>query len=315
MDTIQHTEHLPVPDHAATGLCSTINRCIALERKHKLHNLFGNADHSAYWAPTCSTGCWYWVVQHYQPQHCFGEKTQTAQSVWQCRSFSMLGTYLFQSRLVVHSTRNLLCTAHADCTICLTMQIIQHAGHLPGSEDADSIKARPSPRVQRQTSDLSALRPKRQDMPQQLQGNVEGILTLQLSHLNVVHTFRAVTIPVQVRHAVTSPYVQEEKEEKEKEKGKRKARKEKKRKEKKRKEKKRKEKKRKEKKRKEKKEGTEKKGKEKKGTKGQTERKREKIHLLDQYDGKPSITPGCPDHHIALLCICFCCHDCLMSCA
>ena len=87
-------------------------------------------------------------------------------------------------------------------TICLAMQIIQHTGHLPGSEDADSIKAQPSPRVQRQTSDLSALRPKRQDRPQQLQGNVEGILTLQLSHLNVVHTFRAVTIPAQVRHVV-----------------------------------------------------------------------------------------------------------------
>jgi len=37
---------------------------------------------------------------------------------------------------------------------------------------------------------------------------VEGILTLQLSHLNVVHTFRAVTIPAQVRHALTSLFCQ-----------------------------------------------------------------------------------------------------------
>ncbi|KAL0041901.1 hypothetical protein WJX79_008318 [Trebouxia sp. C0005] len=82
----------------------------------------------------------------------------------------------------------------------VAVKIIQHTGNLPGSEDADSIKAQPSPRVQRQSSDLSALRPKRQDRPQQLQGNVEGILTLQLSHLNVVHTFRAVTIPAQDTH-------------------------------------------------------------------------------------------------------------------
>ncbi|DBB02594.1 hypothetical protein WJX82_002554 [Trebouxia sp. C0006] len=82
----------------------------------------------------------------------------------------------------------------------VAVKIIQHTGLLPGSENADSIKAQPSPRVQRQSSDLSALRPKRQDRPQQLQGNVEGILTLQLSHLNVVHTFRAVTIPAQETH-------------------------------------------------------------------------------------------------------------------
>lgn len=66
-------------------------------------------------------------------------------------------------------------------------------------EDGDSIKAVQSPRIRRQSSELSALRPKRQDKPQQVaEGSVEGILTLQLSHLNVVHTFRAVTVPVQV---------------------------------------------------------------------------------------------------------------------
>ncbi len=102
----------------------------------------------------------------------------------------------------------LLWTEETNCTICLAMQIIQHTGHLPVPEDVDSIKAQPSPRIQRQSSDLSALRPKRQDRPQQLQGNVEGILTLQLSHLNVVHTFRAVTIPAQVRHALTSLFCQ-----------------------------------------------------------------------------------------------------------
>ena len=145
----------------------------------------------------------------------------------------MLGTYLFQIMLVLgcaalSTVETLLWREDTDCTICLAMQIIQHAGHLPGSEDADSIKAQPSPRVQRQTSDLSALRPKRQDRPQQLQGNVEGILTLQLSHLNVVHTFRAVTIPAQVCHAVKSPYVRTENGEKEK--GKKRREKEKKRK-------------------------------------------------------------------------------------
>ena len=93
----------------------------------------------------------------------------------------------------------------------VAMQIIQHTGHLPGSEDVDSIKAQPSPRVQRQSSDLSALRPKRQDRPQQLQGNVEGILTLQLSHLNVVHTFRAVTLPAQVCQGMTSHHHMSEK--------------------------------------------------------------------------------------------------------
>ncbi len=123
-----------------------------------------------------------------------------------------------------HYTAALLWTRDTNCTICLAMQIIQHTGHLPGSEDADSIKAQPSPRVQRQSSDLSALRPKRQDKPQQLQGNVEGILTLQLSHLNVVHTFRAVTIPAQVRHAVTTPCFSKEKGETEREKRKRKER-------------------------------------------------------------------------------------------
>ena len=150
----------------------------------------------------------------------------------------------------------LLWTEDTNCTVCLAIQIIQHTGHLPGLEDAESIKAQPSPSVQRQTSDLSALRPKRQDRPQQLQGNVEGILTLQLSHLNVVHTFRAVTIPAQVRHALTSPYVRKEKRRRE-EKGE-----------------------------------TEKGGKDKKD-----------YTFWRQFDGKPSITPGCPDHHVALLCM------------
>lgn len=81
----------------------------------------------------------------------------------------------------------------------MVLQIIQHIGALPVPEDGDSIKAVQSPRIRRQSSELSALRPKRQDKPQQVApGSVEGILTLQLSHLNVVHTFRAVTVPVQV---------------------------------------------------------------------------------------------------------------------
>ncbi len=98
LDTIQHTKHLPVPKEAVTGLCSIVNRsnfAVDMDRRHKLHNLFGNADHSAYWAPTCSRRCCYWVVQHYQLQLCCGQKTQTARCVWQCRSFSILSTYLF----------------------------------------------------------------------------------------------------------------------------------------------------------------------------------------------------------------------------
>ena len=148
-----------------------------------------------------------WVAQqHQQHQICC---IQTARSVRQGGSLSIPSTYLFQRMLILgraalSTSATLPLAEDTNCTIYVAMQIIQHTGHLPGSEDVDSIKAQPSPRVQRQSSDLSALRPKRQDRPQQLQGNVEGILTLQLSHLNVVHTFRAVTIPAQVRHAMTS---------------------------------------------------------------------------------------------------------------
>ncbi len=240
MQIIQHTEHLPVPEHAGTGLCSTINRSnFAVDSRLKLHNLFAMQ-----------------IIQHtgHLP-------------VPEDASTGLCSTMIAATLLWMEDT---------NCTICLAMQIIQHAGHLPGSEDADSIKAQPSPRVQRQTSDLSALRPKRQDRPQQLQGNVEGILTLQLSHLNVVHTFRAVTIPAQVCHAVTSPCVRKDKKRKGEKDQKRKEGKIEENKGKKRREKKRKEKTR-----------IEQKGKEE-----------ENYTFWHQLDGKRSIIPGSPDHHM-----------------
>ena len=50
---------------------------------------------------------------------------------------------------------------------------------------------------------MSALRPKRDtsNRPQRAELNsVEGILTLQLSHENVVQTFKATTMPLQVHN-------------------------------------------------------------------------------------------------------------------
>lgn len=86
---------------------------------------------------------------------------------------------------------------------------------------------------------------------------------------------------------------------------KRKAKKEKKRREHKRKEKPRKEKKVKEKKRKN----------ERKQKKRKEAEKKNYYTFWHQFDGKPSIIPACPDHHMALLCICFGCHDFVKSCA
>ena len=106
----------------------------------RLHVLFCTGHHSAYQALTCSKGGWYWIMQHRQPQQLccgHGQKTQTAQSVWQCRSFSILGTYLFQKMLLLGcaalSTATLLWTEDTNCTMCLAMQIIQHTEHLPVS--------------------------------------------------------------------------------------------------------------------------------------------------------------------------------------
>lgn len=87
------------------------------------------------------------------------------------------------------------------------MQIIQHSGPLPASEEAED-KAALGPRIRRQTSDLGALRPKRDtsNRPQRVElGSVEGVLTLQLSHQNVVQTFKATTMPLQVKAAALTP--------------------------------------------------------------------------------------------------------------
>ena len=59
-----------------------------------------------------------------------------------------------------------------------------------------------SRKPERQVSDLSAMRPKNSKNIQRPQhmgpDNVEGILTLQLSHPNVMQTFKAATRPLQV---------------------------------------------------------------------------------------------------------------------
>lgn len=82
------------------------------------------------------------------------------------------------------------------------MQIIQHCGPLPVSEDGGPAKPVLSRRPERQVSNLSAMRPKNSKNNQRPQhlgpDNVEGILTLQLSHPNVVQTFKAATRPLQV---------------------------------------------------------------------------------------------------------------------
>ncbi len=81
------------------------------------------------------------------------------------------------------------------------LQIIQHSGPLPVSEVGTDMKPVLSRRPERQVSDLTTLRSRSRNStrPQHLEvGNVEGILTLQLSHPNVVQTFKAATRPLQV---------------------------------------------------------------------------------------------------------------------
>ena len=84
----------------------------------------------------------------------------------------------------------------------LSLQIIQHCGPPPVVEDGGPAKPVLSRRPERQVSDLSAMRPKNSRHSQRPQhlgpNNVEGILTLQLSHPNVVQTFKAATRPLQV---------------------------------------------------------------------------------------------------------------------
>ena len=83
------------------------------------------------------------------------------------------------------------------------LQIIQHYGPLPVTEDGGAnTKPVLSRKPERQVSELSAMRPKNSKHTQRPQhmgpDNVEGILTLQLSHPNVVQTFKAATRPLQV---------------------------------------------------------------------------------------------------------------------
>ena len=83
----------------------------------------------------------------------------------------------------------------------LVLQIIQHSGPLPVLEGGSDSKPVLSRRPERQVSDITMLRSrsKNSSRPQhQEAGNVEGILTLQLSHPNVVQTFKAATRPLQV---------------------------------------------------------------------------------------------------------------------
>ncbi|KAL0020911.1 hypothetical protein WJX77_010024 [Trebouxia sp. C0004] len=81
----------------------------------------------------------------------------------------------------------------------VAVKIIQHSGRLPVSEGGTDMKVL-SRRPERQVSELTTLTsPSRNSTrPQHLEaGNVEGILTLQLSHPNVVQTFKAATRPLQ----------------------------------------------------------------------------------------------------------------------
>ena len=85
------------------------------------------------------------------------------------------------------------------------LQIFQHTGPLPASEDGGGEQKpllwKPQDRV---SDDGTLLRSSRQsrtsrNKPQRMErNNVEGVLTLQLSHPNVVQTFKAATRPLQV---------------------------------------------------------------------------------------------------------------------
>lgn len=82
----------------------------------------------------------------------------------------------------------------------VAVKIIQHSGPLPVSEVGTDMKPVLSRTPERQVSDLTTLRSRSRNCtkPQHLEaGNVEGILTLQLSHPNVVQTFKAATRPLQ----------------------------------------------------------------------------------------------------------------------
>ncbi|KAL0037106.1 hypothetical protein WJX79_000594 [Trebouxia sp. C0005] len=82
----------------------------------------------------------------------------------------------------------------------VAVKIIQHSGPLLVSEAGTDMKPVLSRRPERKVSDLTTLKPRSRNStrPQHLEaGNVEGILTLQLSHPNVVQTFKAATRPLQ----------------------------------------------------------------------------------------------------------------------
>ena len=86
-------------------------------------------------------------------------------------------------------------------SLLMVLQIIQHSGPLPVSEDNGAAKPVLSRKAEWQLPDLTAVPPRSRNStrPQhQEAGNVEGILTLQLSHPNVVQTYKAATRPLQV---------------------------------------------------------------------------------------------------------------------
>ena len=92
-------------------------------------------------------------------------------------------------------------TSAHGAVIAMVLQIIQHSGPLPVSEDNGATKPVLSRKAESPLSDLAAVPPRSRNStrPQhQEAGNVEGILTLQLSHPNVVQTYKAATRPLQV---------------------------------------------------------------------------------------------------------------------
>lgn len=84
------------------------------------------------------------------------------------------------------------------------MQIIQHSGPLPGSEDGGEQKPLLWKAQDRVSDDVTMLRSSKhsrnsRNKPQRMErNNVESIRTLQLSHPNVIQTFKAATRPLQV---------------------------------------------------------------------------------------------------------------------
>lgn len=99
--------------------------------------------------------------------------------------------------------------ARCTCVLCMPyVQIIQHTGPLPESEDGGDQKAllwKPQDKGSDDASTLKSSRHSRnsRNKPQRMErNNVESIRTLQLSHPNVIQTFKAAMRPLQVSPAL-----------------------------------------------------------------------------------------------------------------